>query len=60
MYKSNGKERNVNMEYYNLVLRLMLEDYKKKGITIQQADELYDKFNIITIYKNRKVEFINE
>ena len=48
------------MEYYNLVLKLMLEDYKKTGITLEQAEELYDRFNIITIYKNGKVDFINE
>ena len=48
------------MEYYNLVLRLMLEDYKKTGITLEQAEELYEKWNIITIYKNGKVDFINE
>ena len=48
------------MKYYNLVLRLIIEDYKKMGLTIEQADELYDRFNIITIYKNGKVDFINE
>ena len=48
------------MEYYNLVLKLMLEDYKKTGITLEQAEELYERFNIITIYKNGKVDFINE
>lgn len=48
------------MKYYNLVLRLIIEDYKKMGLTIEQADELYDRFNIITIYKNRKVDFTNE
>ena len=48
------------MKYYNLVLRLMIEDYKKMGLTIEQADELYDRFNIITIYKNGKVDFTNE
>lgn len=48
------------MKYYNLVLRLMIEDYKKMGLTIEQADELYDRFNIITIFKNGKVDFANE
>lgn len=48
------------MKYYNLVLRLMIEDYKKMGLTIEQADELYEKFNIITIFKNGKVDFTNE
>lgn len=48
------------MKYYNLVLRLIIEDYKKMGLTIEQADELYDRFNIITIYKNGKVDFTNE
>lgn len=48
------------MKYYNLVLRLIIEDYKKMGLTIEQAYELYDRFNIITIYKNRKVDFTNE
>lgn len=48
------------MKYYNLVLRLMLEDYKKTGITLEQAEDLYKKWNIATIYKNGKVDFINE
>ena len=48
------------MKYYNLVLRLIIEDYKTKGITIEQAEDLYKKWNIATIYKNRKVDFTNE
>ena len=46
--------------FYKCVLDLMLKDYKTKGITIEQAYELYERFNIATIYKNGKVEFINE
>jgi hypothetical protein len=46
--------------FYNCVLNLMLEDYKKKGMTLEDAYHLYERFNIATIYKNGKVEFINE
>lgn len=46
--------------FYKCTLGLMLKDYKTKGLTIEQADELYDRFNIITIYKNGKVDFTNE
>lgn len=48
------------MEFYNKVLSLMLEDYKTKGITLEQAYELYERYSIATIYKNGKVEFVNE
>lgn len=48
------------MEFYNKVFNLMLEDYKTKGITLEQAYELYEIYHIATIYKNGKVEFINE
>lgn len=46
--------------FYKCVLDLMLKDYKTKGITIEQAEDLYKDWNIATIYKNGKVEFINE
>lgn len=46
--------------FYKCALGLMLKDYKTKGITIEQAEDLYKKWNIITIYKNGKVDFINE
>lgn len=48
------------MDFYAITLNLMLEDYKKNGITIEEADRLYKFWNITTIYKNGKVEFINE
>jgi hypothetical protein len=64
MYNGNGKERGVNMfynsDYYNLVLKLMLLDYEKKGITTEQAEELYNKWKIATIFKNGKAVFISE
>lgn len=47
-------------KFYNCVLSLMLNDYKVKGITLEQAEELYEKWNVATIYKNGKVEFVNE
>ena len=46
--------------FYKCALGLMLKDYKTKEITIEQAEDLYKKWNIATIYKNGKVEFINE
>jgi len=46
--------------FYKCALGLMLKDYKTKGITIEQAEDLYKVWNIATIYKNGKVEFINE
>ena len=52
--------KNEDKKFYNCVIGLMLADYKKTGITLEQAEELYDRFNIITIYKNGKVDFINE
>lgn len=47
------------MEYYNKVFNLMLRDYKE-NMTLEKAYELYERYNIATIYKNGKVEFINE
>ena len=47
-------------KFYKCALGLMLKDYKTKGITIEQAEDLYKKWNIATIYKNGKVEFLNE
>jgi hypothetical protein len=46
--------------FYKCALGLMLEDYKTKGITIEQAERLYERYHIATIYKNGKVEFIYE
>lgn len=46
--------------FYKCALGLILKDYKNKGITIEQAEDLYKGWNIATIYKNGKVEFINE
>lgn len=47
-------------KFYRCVLSLELKDYKEKGMTLEQAYKLYDDWNIATIYKNGKVEFINE
>lgn len=47
------------MEYYNKVFNLMLDDYRK-NMTLEKAYELYERFHIATIYKNGKVEFIDE
>ena len=47
------------MEYYNKVFNLMLEDYRK-NMTLEDAYHLYERFHVATIYKNGKVEFINE
>lgn len=46
--------------FYKCALGLMLKDYKTKGITIEQVEDLYKKWNIATIFKNGKVDFINE
>ena len=46
--------------FYKCALSLQLIDYKSKGMTLEQAYKLYDDWNIATIYKNGKVEFINE
>lgn len=46
--------------FYKCALGLMLKDYKLKGMTLEDAYHLYERFNIATIYKNGKVEFINE
>ena len=46
--------------FYRCVLSLELKDYKNKGMTLEQAYKLYDDWNIATIYKNGKVDFINE
>lgn len=46
--------------FYKCCVGLMLKDYKDKGITIEEAERLYRDWNIATIYKNGKVEFINE
>lgn len=46
--------------FYRCVLSLELKDYKEKGITLDQAERLYRDWNIATIFKNGKVEFINE
>ena len=47
-------------KFYRCVVGLMLKDYKEKGMTLDQAERLYRDWNIATIYKNGKVEFINE
>ena len=46
--------------FYRYVVGLMLKDYKEKGMTIEQAEKLYKDWNIATLYKNGRVEFINE
>lgn len=46
--------------FYKCALSLVLKDYKDKGMTLEQAYKLYDDWNIATIFKNGKVEFINE
>lgn len=46
--------------FYRCILALELKDYKEKGMTIEQAEKLYKDWNIATIYKNGRVEFINE
>ena len=46
--------------FYKCCVGLMLKDYKEKGITLEQAYKLYDDWDIATIYKNGKVDFINE
>lgn len=47
------------MIYRNAIINLILKDYKEKGMTLEDAYHLYERFNIATIYKNGKVEFIN-
>lgn len=46
--------------FYKCVVGLELKDYKEKGMTIEQAEKLYKDWNIATLYKNGRVEFINE
>ena len=46
--------------FYRCCVGLMLKDYKDKGITLEEAYKLYNDWNIATIFKNGKVEFINE
>ena len=46
--------------FYKCVVAWMLKDYKDKGMTLEEAYKLYDEWNIATIFKNGKVEFINE
>ena len=47
-------------KFYKCCVGLMLKDYKDKGMTLEEAYKLYNDWNIATIYKNGKVEFINE
>lgn len=46
--------------FYRCVLSLELKDYRNKGMTLEQAYKLYDDWNIATIYKNGKLEFMEE
>lgn len=46
--------------FYRCALSLMLNDYKRNGITIGQAMELYNQWKVATIFKDGKIEFIVE
>ena len=43
--------------FYRCALSLMLDDYKKNGITLEQAEDLYKCWKIATIFKNGKITF---
>ena len=43
--------------FYTTVLRLLLDDYKERGMTLEEAYDLYDRWNIFITYKNGKIEF---
>lgn len=49
-------------KFYKTALALMLKDYEKGKLkmTLKDAEELYGVFNIITIIKNKKIEFKEE
>lgn len=57
IFKDTKEEINT---FYKCALGLMLKDYKDNGITIEQAERLYKDWNIATIYKNGKIEFVEE
>ena len=44
-------------KFYRCVVGLMLKDYKEKGMTLEEAYNLYDRWNISITYKNSKIEF---
>lgn len=46
-------------EFYNILLKLELEDYKsgKIAMTLKDAERLYVTLGITTTLKNNKIEF---
>lgn len=49
-------------KFYETALLLMLQDYKngKLKMTLKDAYEIYDTFNIITEFNNGELEFRSE
>lgn len=55
------KEKQEQIDnFYKCALSLMLSDYKRNGMTIGQAEELYREWKIATIFDNGKIDFIME
>lgn len=46
--------------FYRCCVGLMLKDFKTKGMTLEQAYDLYSEWSIATIYKNGLINFISE
>lgn len=48
--------------FYATIISLEMKDFKngKKEMTIGDADFLYSEWNVITLFKNGKLEFMEE
>ena len=49
-------------KYYRTIINLEIEDYRtgKQEMTIGDAEFLYSEWNVVTNFKNGKLEFMEE